>query len=347
MAAVPMISRDEATEAYAALMAAEGNKTHAAQALGIPRKTLAGRLDAHLRYETGAVESKVEFPEFVYKDEKAPIEDVIDRLSENFRREHAVARERKWFPVKVKEDRPYGVMLIGDPHLDDNGCNWPLLREHIEIAKKPGIYGLNIGDSSNNWVGRLMRLYADQDTSESTAKQLVEWFLLDSGITWLCWILGNHDMWADGTTFHRLLGKNVAPVIDWHAQFKLAHPSGTEVKIDACHGRKGNSIWNNIHSTLRAAKLNEQADLFVTGHTHNFAIEDIEIAERGHSAWLVQLRGYKFHDHYALTHGFAEHQRGASVLAVIDPSPGARTRVQCFEDVAAGADFLEHLRARR
>lgn len=288
----------------------------------------------------------IEFPDFVQGDDQTPIAEILRRKTEDFTRAHSAASARKWFPIKVGETLPYGLLMFGDPHIDDNGCNLPLLQKHIDIAKQPGIYGLNIGDSSNNWVGRLMRLYADQDTSETTAKRLVEWFMFDSGVTWLCWILGNHDIWNRGSEFHRRLGVEVVPVVDWHAQFKLAHPNGTDVKVDAAHGRKGNSIWNNIHSTLRAAKLSEHADLFVTGHTHNFALEDIEIPERGTSVWLAQLRGYKFMDSHALHHGYPEHQRGASVLAVIDPRKGVRTRLHCFEDVEAGADWLAFHRKR-
>src|SRR3546814_1021767 len=50
--------------------------------------------------------------------------------------------------------KPYGIIAFGDTHLDDDGANIPLLRQHLEIASRPGVYGLNIGDSTNNWVGR-------------------------------------------------------------------------------------------------------------------------------------------------------------------------------------------------
>lgn len=287
----------------------------------------------------------IEYPRFVIDgDEQEPIEDILARKARHFERKAKAHSDRKWFQIKVKEQKPYGVIMFGDPHLDDDGCNIPLLQSHLEIARKSGVYGLNIGDTTNNWVGRLMRLYANQEASEATAKRLAEWFMFDAGVTWLCWILGNHDDWNGGADFHKRLGGSHIPIIDWRAEFELVHPVGSARRIDASHGRKGNSIWNNLHATLRAAKLGELADLYVTGHTHNFGLEDIEIAERGHSCWLVQLRGYKFMDHYALTGNLAEHQRGAAVFAIIDPAEDARTRVQCFEDVEVGYRFLEMLR---
>lgn len=291
-------------------------------------------------------EKAIEFPVAIF-DDSEPIEDVIARKRKGFERKAQAAAARDWFPIKVNEGKPYGLLAFGDPHLDDDGCNVPLLERHLSIAKQPGVYSINIGDTSNNWVGRLERLYASQEVGKNTGKRLVEWFMWDSGASWLCWLLGNHDGWNDGVDFHMRLAQRKIPVIDWRAQFKLVHPSGTEARIDASHGRKGSSIWNNLHATLRAAKLGELADAYLTGHTHNYGLEDLELAERRHSAWLVQLRGYKFFDTHALYNGFAEHQRGAAVMVIVDPSRSAKRVIpQCFEDVEAGADYLAWLRQR-
>lgn len=296
--------------------------------------------------EEAASPPKVEFPRFVIDgDEDEPIDDIIARKRKGFERKFKAHSDREWFEIRVNEEKPYGLLLFGDPHLDDDGCNIPLLERHLAIASRDGVYSLNIGDSTNNWVGRLERLYANQEASKNTGKRLVEWLMFDSGATWLCWILGNHDAWNDGVDFHMRLAQHQIPVIDWRAQFKLVHPSGTEARIDASHGRKGSSIWNNLHATLRAAKLGELADAYLTGHTHNYGLEDLEIAERRSSTWLIQLRGFKWMDSHALYNGFAEHQRGASVLAIVDPRHGARRPIsQCFEDVEAGADYLAYLR---
>lgn len=290
-------------------------------------------------------QESVGMPTFLARDEDEPIDEIIARRRKGFERKARAHASRQWFEIKVRETKPYGIMFWGDPHLDDDGCNIPLLEHHLEIAARPGVYSVNIGDTHNNWVGRLERLYAHQETSKNTGKRLVEWFMWDSGATWLCWLIGNHDDWNDGADFLLRLAKKKIPVIDWHAQFRLTHPNGTEVRIDASHGRKGSSIWNNLHATLRAAKLGELADIYATGHTHNFGLEHLEIAERRHACWLMQLRGYKFFDTHALHHNFAEHQMGSSILAVVDPAPNARTRVMCFEDVGLGADYLAWKRA--
>ena len=324
------------------LVAQHGSVTAASRVTGIPRTTLGHRYAARDRDDSAA---PIRFPAFVEQgDEDEPIDDLLGRLEKGFYRKHKNATAKRWFEVNVREDKPYAVLMFGDPHLGDDGCNMPLLQRHLEIARKPGVYGLNIGDTTNNWVGRLMRLYAEQETSAKTERRLAEWFMFDAGVSWLCWVLGNHDDWNGGADFQKRLGGRDIPIIDWRAQFRLSHKSGTEARVDASHGRKGSSIWNNLHATLRAAKLGENADLYVTGHTHNFGLEDLEIAEKGVSSWLVQLRGYKWHDHYALTGNWAEHQRGAAVMAIVDPRPDARRRVMCFEDVEWAYEVLEWMR---
>jgi len=319
-----------------------------ARELGISRSTTDYRIEQITSGRYAGKLHEVRFPAFVEDgDEQEPIEQIRSRMAQNFERKRKATEARNWFPIRIQETKPYGLLWFGDPHLDDDGCNWPMLERHIEVARQEGIYGANIGDTTNNWVGRLMAKYADQETSLSTADRLAKWFMLESGVTWLIWLLGNHDLWNNGASFYKRLGAKQIPVIDWRAKFKICHPGGTEIRIDASHGRKGSSIYNELHGTLREAVMGETADLYVTGHTHNFAMEQLEVARRNHLCWLMQLRGYKHFDDYALVKGFPEHHNGAAILAIVDPAQGRRSPVvTCYEDVEAGADYLKWLRAR-
>lgn len=319
------------------------NISKISEALGIARSTVTHRLN---NVDLGRYKPPT-FPDFVTQgDDTEPVEEIIDRMCRNFQRKQSATSARKWFTIKLKERKPYGLLWFGDPHLDDAGCNWPLLRKHVEIAKQPGVYGANIGDTTNNWVGRLMAKYANQETSRETADRLAEWFMLESEVEWLVWLLGNHDLWNNGASFYKRMGAYQVPVIDWRAQFRIEHPNGSSISIDASHGRKGTSIYNELHSTLREAIMGEVADLYVTGHTHSFALEQLEIPRRDHVCWLMQLRGYKHMDEYALVKGFPEYKTGAAVLAIIDPNKSANPVLQCFEDVGQGADYLSWLRSR-
>ena len=173
-----------------------------ARARGVPNNTI------HSQYRKGgdrfgltldltsgpAMRSPVgiEFPSFP-SDDPDPIQ-VLDHLSRQFVHAKKAADARKWFSVRVTEALPIGVNWFGDPHLGNPGCNIPLLRRDIDIVKStPGLYGANIGDTVDNWGGRLIRLYAETDVSKKTERALAKWFLKDSGVPWLLWTHGNHD----------------------------------------------------------------------------------------------------------------------------------------------------------
>jgi len=315
------------------------NQTEIAKELGLPRTTVQSRIYA---VESGKYDN-IEFPDFDSEEES--IDEIRERAKARYRRKRSAHDAKQWFTIKLNEEIPYGILWFGDPHLDDDGANWDLVEEHVEIATQEGIYGANIGDTTNRWVGRLMTKYADQSITWSEADRLADWFMHESGVSWLVWLLGNHDLWNRGHDFYKRLGASKIPIIDWRAQFKIKHPTGKEIKIDAAHGRKGTSMYNELHGTLREAKMGDEADLYVTGHTHNYGMQHLEIASRQRVCWLLQLRGYKEMDEYALVKGFPEHRHGAAILVIIDPRKGARNIIHhCFEDVEAGAKYLKYIR---
>lgn len=319
-----------------------GSLRAAARALDVPYTTLHDKIRRE-KERADSISTDL-------KDEETAYGDLSIRERLEFDRRRFLARMRKkadekWFEVKVKQSKPYGILWFGDPHIDDNYCNIDLLLRHIDYAKADGVYGANIGDTTNNWSGRLMRLWANQDTSQKTARERAEWLMFESGVDWLVWLLGNHDVWGDDGDFYKRLGATRVPVVDWRAQFILTHKSGNDVRVDAAHGRKGRSDWNELHGLVRAAKREEEADLYLSGHTHNFGLEQLEIAERGFVTWLAQVRGYKWADTHAWQNGFFSGSHGAAVLSIIDPTAEDRSRrVTCFSDVDRGMDYLGFIR---
>lgn len=316
-------------------------KTALAEFVGIPYTTAHDMLDYLAREHPS--ENKVEFPSFVYEGEEVtPTKEILDFYHKQYERKRRNAEARRWFPIKVKEDKPYGILWFGDPHLGPH-CEWDMLDRHIAVAQQDGVYSGNIGDTTDNWpwTGRMARLWAEEDISNATERRLATWFMMEAGIKWLMWLGGNHDEWNAGTEFYKLLGAHRIPVIDWRAQFTLQHKNGSTVRVDAAHGRKGTSIYNPTHGTLREAKFGEHAHLFVTGHIHSYGLFDIEFPEKKTRTWLAQISGYKTGDHYAVVKGFAESRHGHSVLAVINPETA---KVQCFGDPEEGAEYLKWLR---
>jgi transposase-like protein len=319
-----------------------GSLRAAARELGIARSTMRTRMTTATSRQLAP---EVQYPTFPADD--IPVEEIIELSKRRFTKRHDLAKAKRWFPVKINMDGAIGLSFFGDPHVDDDGCNWPELHHHCELhAKTEGLYGLNIGDTTNNWIGRLVRLYAEQETSKHTGRKLAEWFLKDSGVTWACWLMGNHDMWNEGEAILRAMNATAVPMEDWQARFRLVLPKA-EVKIWASHQFAGNSMWNTLHGMQKAAHMKEEAHIYAAGHTHNWACHQEESASRNFVYWLIRSRGYKFMDDHSEKMGHDPQQEGAAITTIINPD--ARTKagfVTAFADMDLAVDYLNFLRRK-
>lgn len=318
-----------------------GSVRGAARALGIDPKTVRTR-----RAKETAVTAKaaaLKAPKIVKREE--PIESVIRRLAAGAKRDKQNADAAKWARVHVADSKPIGILWFGDPHLGAN-TDWRTLeRDAALCAVTPGCYGANIGDTTNNWSGALIRKYADDDISKRTERRLAKWFLSESGIVWLCWIMGNHDEWSDGAEILRTMNvHNKVTMLDWVARLEIIFPNKSKVRVHAAHDFPGHSMWNATHGPSRAAQLTSDADLYVCGHKHHWGVQQFEMPERGRSPLLVRAAGYKRHDEYSRRLGFAECQHGSSILTILDSSRKGPGRVMAFADVEQGCKVLTALR---
>lgn len=344
------IGEEDERETLAAMIASKGNIQAAADSMGKARATIQARVKNLKRkglWPPGANDGAPELPQF--PDDDIPVPEIIDSLTRRFEKRHDYHRAKRWFPIKLTTDEPIGIGWFGDPHVDDNGCNWPLLRRDCEIHRKTkGLYGANIGDATNNWIGRLARLYGDQDTSKATARKLARWLLTESGVSWLLWLMGNHDLWNDGDALLKAMNVNRIPMEDWQAQFRLVFPNKRECRVWASHNFAGHSMWNTLHGPQKAAHMKDWAHVYVCGHTHNWGLHQEESASREFTYWLARTRGYKFIDSHAMNLGHQDQQEGASILQVIDPHATTMSNfVLCFADLEHGADYLTWLRKKR
>jgi len=330
------------------LVEQHGSITDAAKAMGVSRPTLQTRINkARERFGNDGPGDKTktyELPEIL--DDDIPVDDIVDQLTTRFEKRRDHARQKEWLPIKMKSDEPIGLMWLGDPHVDDNYCEWPVLRHHLDlINSNAGVYGCGLGDYQNNWVGRLGRLYAEQDTSSNTAWKLVEWLI--ENMNPLILIGGNHDMWSgSGDPLKWMVGHSAIRE-DWEARVELQFPNGRTCRIHAAHDMPGHSQWNQLHGQVKMARFRQNADLFISGHKHNWALSQIELVEQERTAWLARARGYKYRDTYAQVKGFEQQNFGQAILQVIDPGATHPAGfVHCFADVDLGIEFLQFLRDR-
>lgn len=281
-------------------------------------------------------------------DGKLETEHLVSHLKRRFAKEREREQAKRWRKIHIRESGPFAVAFMGDPHVDNHGCNWALLERDVGIIRDtPGMYAANAGDSIDNWTGRLAALKGKNPVTDSEAYQLCEWFIKQLAEKWVLFVLGNHDAWGEGSRiFHHITG-DVIECDDWQAQVRLVAANGAEFPVWLAHSFKGNSIYNKVHGALRQARFSGAACLYVQGHHHEWAILQEEDADKGLVHTVCKARGYKFNDEYANVHGFAEQQLGASIVAVFDPdAQNAAQAVKVFADIEEGAEFLTWKRSR-
>lgn len=282
-------------------------------------------------------------------DADVPVEELIEKLEKNYQRRSAHVAAKTWARFALKADGPYVLAVVGDPHLDDPGTDWGLLRRHHALLRRPHVYGVCLGDVVNNWAGRLQRLYAEQEVTRTQGWKLAQWFF--ATVPWLVIVKGNHDLWSSSHgTGDPLdwMSRGAAMLEDWQAKFEVATPGGHATRIWAAHDFKGTSIYNPLHGPMRAAKFGAgEADVYVAGHQHHwelFAGEDANKSRR--PFWIARARGYKFLDAYAEQHQFGSQRHGATIGIVVDPTRDGPAGLHCYADLEEAVEVMEWRRAR-
>lgn len=321
-----------------------GTMTAAAMELGIARSTMSNTINVAKARGLLQEREKVRVSSTPLPPDDLPIADIIELQTRRFERRHANAEARKWRPIRLDTDKPVTIAFVGDPHLDDDGCNWPLLRQHVELMQRPDVLAINIGDTTNNWTGRLMRLYAKQETGLKTARKLADWFMKDAGVNWLLWLVGNHDEWEHGAEILSRMNTDKIVMENWMAQVRLVFSNGFEVPLWCSHDFAGHSQWNKLHGPMKAAMMGGGAGIYACGHRHCWAQHVEEVADTGEIFHVLRARGYKFMDDYARVRGYAENQLGATMAAVIDPKAQSQAEaITTFNDLGKAVRYMEAL----
>jgi len=277
-----------------------------------------------------------------------PIEDVLSRLARDAERRIDAHDARQWAPIKLRDDGPYGLWFWGDPHLDDDGCAHNVLQEHVaEVQRNPHMLSVGMGDYQNNWVGRLAKLYANQEMSARTAWRLVEWWV--KAVRPALLLKGNHDLWAGvGDPLNWMVTHSDTFTADWVAKVAFQSPNGRECRLWAAHDFKGSSMWNPLHANQRKAKESgARAHIYVAGHRHEWGAAVHEDPDSGHVYTLLRARGYKVLDSYAEQSGYGSQRYGHSVAVIVDPDARSDDRfIQTFPNPMEASEYLKWKRKR-
>lgn len=319
-----------------------GSNVKAAAALGMSEFYIRYWLKRGPAVNTFHDHVNVSYP--VHPDDDIPVEEIIDLMARRYekRREHADSKSSQ--TIRINSDQPVVIAFVGDPHLDDDGCDWPKLLADIELMKTPHVYAVNIGDVTNNWLDKLGHLYAKQETSLKTARKLIKWFLTPegAGLRWLAWVMGNHDLWASGSDIIRGMNVNQVVMDDWSAKWTLEFENGYRVPFWTAHDFPGSSQWNSMHGLMKAALMRGGAAVYVAGHRHEAALHWQPIADQNASYWALRCKGYKSIDSHAVRLGYGSTDDGHTVAVVIDPrEPDSREQVQGFKSLRAAVAYRD------
>lgn len=260
--------------------------------------------------------------------------------------------------IKVNMEGPVGILHFGDPHIDDDGCDIGLLLHHAKLTRETaGLFGANIGDVTNNWIGRLARLYANQSTSAEEAQKLAAYFL--ESVDWLYLIGGNHDYWSAGMGvldwFAKQYGYMESGQFQYHGvRLGLQFPNGKEIRINARHDFRGSSEHHPTHGPAKAARMGFFDHIAICGHRHQSGYEIVinpdpltGDGETGLMTHAIRIAAYKKMDSFQREKGFPYNNAGPGVITVINPDSTTEAGlIHVFHDADVGADFLTWLRAK-
>jgi len=281
-------------------------------------------------------------------DDDVPIEELIAQRKRKFQHKREHEEASKLIPIKVKMAGAIGILHFGDPHVDDDGCDIEAIERHTDLVNRTeGLFAANVGDTTNNWVGRLAKLYGEQATSAAQAWKIAEWFV--NRCDWLYMIGGNHDLWSGSGDPLRWIAKHQNSLYkSSEARIALKFPSGLEVRINARHDHSGSSIWNPAHGPMKAALMGTRDHLYVAGHKHESAYSVLKDAISGITMHACKVASYKIYDRYAKERGFRDNCLSPCALTTINPALPADhpDLVKVWWDPEEGADYLTFLRRR-
>lgn len=340
MANQPRYSPDE----IRAAVETHGSQRAAARALGIDRTSIARGL---AQLADPAAPKPFEVAEL--PDEDVPTDELVALRKKQFIRTSTAKEAKRLIPVTVKCSGPIGIAHFGDPHVDDDGTNIVALEQHLKIVNATeGLFAGNVGDMTNNWVGRLARLYGEQSTSARQGWQLAEWMI--GSVRWLYLVGGNHDAWSGAGDPLQWIAKQARSLYQMNGvRLDLRLPNGRSIIVNARHDFKGHSQWNTAHGVGKAAQMGWRDHILTCGHLHISGYQVVRDPSTRRISHGLRVASYKTYDKFADAQGLPDQNIFVCPVTIIRPQfdDSDPRFVQVLFDPESGADYLTWLRKRK
>ena len=280
--------------------------------------------------------------------EHLPIEEIIEHRKKQYSQKLKAKKSKKLINIKIKMHGPIGILHFGDPHVDDDGTDLAEIYSLCNLVNNTdGLFGGNLGDIQNNWIGRLQALYGQQSTSAKESWRLTEHFV--NQVEWLYLVAGNHDVWSgDGDPLEFIMRDHKGLYERWGARMNLIFPNGKEITINARHTWKGNSMWNTAHGVAKAAQMGWKDHILTCGHTHVSGYQVIKDTASGLISHALQVASFKIMDNYADKLGLDDKNIFNCPVTIIDPryeNDDNRLITTIFNPEVA-SEYLKYLRGK-
>lgn len=276
-------------------------------------------------------------------------EEIVEQAKKSFRQKRQHEQARRLIPVRVNVPGPIGILHFGDPHVDDAGTDLDLLDRHSDLTQAyPFVIGANVGDTTNNWVGRLAALYSQQNMGRTRALKVAERFIHRT--RWLYIIGGNHDVWSGADDPMIWISRSIGSTYQAsECRIELRFAEGDPVRVNARHDFAGHSQWNPAHGPMKAAMLGIRDHLLVAGHRHESAHGVIKDPQTGIICHALKVASYKVYDRYARDRGFRDQALGPAAFTIIDPAlpDDHPDRIVVVWDPEVGVEILKAMRSAR
>ena len=88
-----------------------------------------------------------------------PIDEIIEHRKKQYSQKLKAKKSKKLINIKIKMHGPIGILHFGDPHVDDDGTDLAQIYSLCNLVNKTdGLFGGNLGDIQNNWIGDLRNI---------------------------------------------------------------------------------------------------------------------------------------------------------------------------------------------
>jgi hypothetical protein len=279
--------------------------------------------------------------------ELPPIHEIVEHRKRVAARTIEASKARELIRVPVKMRGPIALVAIGDPHVDDQGCDWTRLERDLNtINRTEGMFAVHVGDMTNNWGGRLTHLWAQQSTTAAEAIALAK-HVFDLAPP-LLFVGGNHDS-MPGPLQHALddtIKGKAGLSNDSGVRVEFQFPGGRSMRMHVRHDFPGRSMYSTVHGMRRELREGYRDHLLIAGHLHCDEAAIVPVETEGIVSTLVRVSGYKLADHYAQTHRFVSKRMAPSVACVINPAAGPADQIKLWWDLEEAAEVLRWMRSR-